>query len=231
MQECEECGSKFKVYEFHKVACRVLTCEICKTSKVLSAFDMSECGSAKAVQANLKAQEILGIVDDYCSEIKFKILVWGPATSGVVTPEGKKRVEIRQELEAVKHEVSFSEDACVTGQIPLQLQEYIQKKSHHLLICVCSSFGSVTEASTLIAGIKEKALVWLNEEAKHGFFANSIARTLNSSGTVIEFFTKGQLESCVVKTASVFWVQEKVFLALEADRLRKSADDIDPRRI
>lgn len=229
IQECPICGEDRKEVEFPRAGVRVYYCLICKKSEAIDGFSPKALASAKAVSANEKAKHISAVLHKSYEEISFDILIWGPTSSGV-TPDAQKRRELLGALKK-NHNASMSEDNCLDDNIPVNLQETIDAEESELLICIASSPGSIGEAHELLSGLGIRGLVWFMEEGKGSYAGQGIAKSLRDSGTVVEFFSAEQIACCAVKTASEFWVRNKVGMAILSEKQIQKAKSLDLRRI
>ncbi|MDR6626201.1 hypothetical protein [Caulobacter segnis] len=115
---------------------------------------------------------------------KLKILVFGPQVATISPDERtaklqKKRIEIREKLEALGHHVRYAEE-LVDPSLPGLMgnpvfQEMILMREYDFVATLVESPGSVVEA-TLIAGDDElarKASLFIDHDYRHGLAAKA----------------------------------------------------------
>lgn len=139
------------------------------------------------------------------SSLTLRVLVWGPSPKDT-GPLGKKRKEIRTEIERGGHQVLFSED-LTSGDQPISLQELAHLDCVECVVNFAASYGAIGEAHEYAHVLREKLLLWLHEDARQGFIGAGLAQELRPVGTEPIFFRDGDVSSCVIAAASADWIE------------------------
>jgi hypothetical protein len=113
-------------------------------------------------------------------ECPFTVLVWGPGEKAE-TPQRRKRLAIRQDLEGVvgPDSVVFSEeDAASPGGLQDSgafATEYTQARAADAVILIPESPGSLAEAALYVEELRGKAIVFATRRGEHGFAREAYA--------------------------------------------------------
>lgn len=168
--------------------------------------------------------------DSLRRRISLRILVWGPSTKSDV-PEAAKRREIRDVLRKAGHDVYFSEELIFdkTYTVPVNLQESIQLSEADAVVCLASDFGAIQEAQEFALRARE-FLLWLSGKARGKYTDRGLGAQLRSRGRPPVFFAPEDLESCVVATASLEWVEARRMQYLAVELEKERLDEEYPRR-
>ncbi len=164
------------------------------------------------------------------AKVSLKVLIWGP-TPKSRWPEAPKRRELKEELSKAGHKAMFSEGLSFdSGVLPVSIQELMQVKDKPLTVCIGGSFGPVAEAETLGRLLGPKFLLWLPETVKKGYTGQGLAKTLGTTGRPPQFYGAADLDSCILVTATMHWVEEWRGIALGVEQEKKFLDDLAPAK-
>lgn len=138
---------------------------------------------------------------------KLKILVFGPQ---VASPAGddrtqklqKKRIEIRQKLEASGHDVKYAED-LVDPTLPgvaanAIVQELLIMNEYDYIVTLVDSPGSIAEAALIASkpALARKASLFMDDEYKNGLPAQACQLAADMGGHFATYTYPGDLDAC-----------------------------------
>lgn len=161
--------------------------------------------------------------------LSLSILVWGPSPKDT-GPAGKKRHDIRAEIESRGHKVVFSEDITFGG-VPANIQEILQTGTIDCVVNLAASHGSIGEAHEFALGLKERCLLWLSEKAQDKFIGSGLGEQLKTLGCPPLYFSESDLTSCVIALGSADWVEAMRGVYWSTREMRNRLDIILPPRM
>jgi hypothetical protein len=140
------------------------------------------------------------------ASLEFKVLVWGPGTSGGVVY--KKREQIRDALRKKNIGAYFSEELALRDDlgnpIPHDVAEVFQSDHCDLVINIADSVGSLMEAEAFTQGLDDRCLLWVRKDITG--FPEGLIDALASTGRAPLHFDDEDIKSCVVAKGSEDWV-------------------------
>jgi len=167
------------------------------------------------------------------SQIKFRVLVWGPqAGKNTTSKEAKKRVDIKDAISENGHRADFSEHLVFDKDfnVPVNVQERAQDQDADLRVCLATDFGALLEVQEFASGRPAFTLVWMKERAKGTYSDKGLVQSLELAGCPVVFFNDADLDSCILATASAHWVERWRYEKWAIEIKRKELDRIDPMR-
>jgi hypothetical protein len=133
---------------------------------------------------------VANLIQNGLNAIKLNILVFGPQVATLSADQRtlnlqKKRIQIREELEKLGHNVKYAED-MVDPNLPSPqnntfLQEIVIMAEHDLIFNLVDSPGSITEAALIASkpNLCQKASLFLDSQYSTGLTAESCRHAKN----------------------------------------------------
>lgn len=143
------------------------------------------------------AKDIVDQIKDALDSILIKILVFGPDVSLISSDERtaklqRKRIEIRENLEALGHNVKYAEelvDPNIDGAgSNMFFQELVIMKEYDLIVILLGSPGANSEATVIAVrpDLAPKAALYMDSDHQGGFVGEACR---NASDFGAEFHT------------------------------------------
>lgn len=136
-------------------------------------------------------------------EIALSILVWGPGTHPTSKLVRAKRVQIREQLEALEHNAMFSEELeQYGGNRVLKLQELAQAVTAHHIVILLGEYtpGALAETHDFasLPNIAWKFTVLAPRAFERSYSANSTLLFLDKIFHSVYWYEDGEIQSCNV---------------------------------